>query len=636
MQSMKYSTIAMTILLTSTAIAEIPANIETRNVPDIPIEIAEDLLRYQNARSAGLVDWFGTGMLIATRFGDTAQLHFVEQPLGMRRQLTFKKEPVGGAVVSPTGEDKGFVFTMDVGGSEFYQIFYYDFATGNTTLLSDGKSRYTGIMFTPDGSGIGYTTTERNGTDWDLHILDFEGTKKVLQEDEGIGWSIDDFSPNGDRVLVSQYVSNTETRLFEIDMKSGTRKRLLEDRGKVSIGTTKYDSSGERIYFVSDMDSDYRALWSLSLADGTLKNVVSNLNWDVTFFRFSDSRRKLAYVLNEAGYSRFFLLDLESKESRDITPPERGHVSGIRFSHDEQELGFSYQTPVVNTDVYALNLADNSLTRWTESELGELRTEAFVTPTLIKYKSFDELEVPAFVFEPTEEGPHPVLIHIHGGPASQYRPGFSPTFQYYVNELGLAVIAPNVRGSRGYGKRYMTLDDWRLREDSVRDIGALLDWIATQPQLDSSRVGVIGGSYGGYMVLASLVHYGDRLKAGIETVGIGNFVTFLERTQGYRRDLRRVEYGDERDPEMRAFLESIAPLNQVEKINTPLLIGQGLNDPRVPAYESEQIVAALGETETPVWYVLARDEGHGFRKKDNRDYWMQAVVLFIQQRLLAN
>ncbi|MCY3885167.1 MAG: S9 family peptidase [Gammaproteobacteria bacterium] len=635
MQTTKFFAIAMTTLVASTTAAQVPSNIETRGVPEIPKKISEDLLRYQNARSAGLVDWFGNGMLISTRFGDTSQLHYVEQPLAMRRQLTFKKEPVGGAIVSPTGDDKGFVFTMDIGGSEFYQIFYYDFDSGETTLLSDGKSRYTGIQFTPDGSGIGYTTTERNGTDWDLHVRSFDGTKEILQENQGIGWSIDDFSPDGERALISQYVSNTETRLYEMNLRSKERRQLLEDRGKISIGATKYDALGESVYFISDLDSDYRALWSLKLESGDVETLVSNLNWDVSFFRFSLSRNRLAYVINEAGYSSLFLYDLKSRESIEITPPGLGHIYGIRFSRNEQTLGFSYQTPTTNTDVYAMDLDDSTLTRWTESELGELRTEQFVEPKMFKYSSFDSLEVPAFVFEPRGEGPHPVLIHIHGGPASQYRPGFSPTFQYYVNELGIAVVAPNVRGSRGYGKHYMTLDDWRLREDSVRDIGALLDWIETQPQLDSSRVAVIGGSYGGYMVLASLVHYNDRLKVGIETVGISNFVSFLERTQGYRRDLRRVEYGDERDPDMRAFLESIAPLNHVDKIKAPLLIGQGLNDPRVPAYESEQIAAALEETGVPVWYVLARDEGHGFRKKDNRDYWLQTVVLFLQQHLLS-
>ena len=355
-QRMKYGLYAMTTLLALSAAAQVPANVETRGVPEVPQEVVESLFRYQNARSAGLVNWFRDGILISTRFGDTSQLHYVEQPLGARRQLTFKKEPVGGAIVSPTGEDEGFIFTMDTGGSEFYQIFHYDFDTGDITLLSDGKSRYTGIQFTHDGSGIGYTTTERNGTDWDLHIRQFDGSKRILQEDQGIGWSIDDFSPTGDRALISQCISNTETKLYEIDLKSLKRKRLLEDKGQISIGTTKYDAAGSNIYFTSDMDSDYRAIWTLNLESGATENIVSNLNWDVSFFRFSQSRNKMAYVVNEAGYSSLFLLDLDSQQSKEITPSELGHVYGIRFSKDEQQLGFSYQTPVSNTDVYALNL----------------------------------------------------------------------------------------------------------------------------------------------------------------------------------------------------------------------------------------------------------------------------------------
>ena len=286
------------------------------------------------------------------------------------------------------------------------------------------------------------------------------------------------------------------------------------------------------------------------------------------------------------------------------------------------------------TDVYSIDFAETSLTRWTRSESGGLREEDMAEPELIRYATFDGRETPAFVYLPAGDGPHPVLIDIHGGPEGQHRPRFSSATQFRVNELGIAVVAPNVRGSAGYGTAYLKLDNGYLREDSVRDIGALLDWIATRDDFDAGRVAVSGGSYGGYMVLASLVHFGDRLRAGIERVGISNFVSFLENTQGYRRDLRRVEYGDERDPDMRAFLQRISPLNQVERIARPMLISQGLNDPRVPASESEQIVAALRERNVPVWYVLARDEGHGFRKKVNRDYLMAATALFLQRHLL--
>ena len=223
---------------------------------------------------------------------------------------------------------------------------------------------------------------------------------------------------------------------------------------------------------------------------------------------------------------------------------------------------------------------------------------------------------------------------IHGGPEGQTRPRFSRYTQYLNRALGAAVVAPNVRGSAGYGKSWLLLDNGRKREESVRDIGALLDWIAAQPELDPERVAVLGGSYGGYMVLASLVHYGERLRCAVDVVGIANFVTFLENTQGYRRDLRRAEYGDERDPEMRSFLQSISPTTHAERIRRPLLVAQGANDPRVPASESEQIVAALRRTKTPVWYLLARDEGHGFRKRRNQDALMATIGLFVKTFLL--
>jgi dipeptidyl aminopeptidase/acylaminoacyl peptidase len=242
--------------------------------------------------------------------------------------------------------------------------------------------------------------------------------------------------------------------------------------------------------------------------------------------------------------------------------------------------------------------------------------------------------IPAFYYAPPEPGPHPVLILMHGGPASQARPTFNPVLQYWVNEMGLAVIAPNVRGSTGYGRSFQRLDNGFLREDSVRDVGALLDWIAEQPELDAERVGIIGGSYGGYMVMASLIHFGDRLRAGVNVVGISNFVTFLESTRDYRRNQRREEYGDERDPEMRAFLESISPTTHAHRINRPLFIAQGANDPRVPQSEADQMVATIRSHNGEVWYFLARDEGHGFRKKSNRDHYNNAVVLFLHKHLL--
>ena len=608
-------------------------NLVVDGVPEVPDAIRAGLARYQNTRSASLQGWLGDGILIATRFGNTTQLHRVETPLGMRRQLTYFAEPVGGAIVDPDAGRDGFVYLKDVGGSEFYQLFRFDNESGESTLLTDGKSRYRGVSFSPSGRWLGYSTTEANGVDWDLHIQDPTGERTVVQQGAGVGWSIDDFSADETRVLASRYLSVNESRLYEIDLASGARTRLLPDT-TAAFGTIRYGLD-DGVYFTSDMDAEFMRLHRLDTETGDVAVLTPDTPWDVESFALSRDRERLAYAVNEDGISRLVAFDLTTGAFVALPGLPPGIISGLRFHADSRRLGFTVRSPAAPSDVFSIDLETRLLTRWTKSELGGLEGVGLAEPELIRYPTFDGRSIPAFVYRPPGPGPHPVLVSIHGGPESQSRPTFSSTAQYYVNELGAAVIYPNVRGSRGYGKTWLKLDNGRLREDSVRDIGALLDWIASQSDLDADRVAVSGGSYGGYMVLACLVHYGDRLKAGVERVGISNFVTFLENTQPYRQDLRRAEYGDERDAGMRAFLESIAPLNRVAVMTTPLLISQGLNDPRVPASESEQILAALKKQGVPVWYVLAKDEGHGFRKKSNRDYLTAVTAMFLERHLLG-
>jgi dipeptidyl aminopeptidase/acylaminoacyl peptidase len=281
-------------------------------------------------------------------------------------------------------------------------------------------------------------------------------------------------------------------------------------------------------------------------------------------------------------------------------------------------------------------LADGGFERWTESEIGPIDGSRLVAPTLVRYPTFDQVagrprQIPAWLYKPAGAGPHPVLVSIHGGPEGQSKPSFSINIQQWAAELGYAVIQPNVRGSTGYGKTYVALDNGMKREDSVKDIGALLDWIATQPDLDAKRIVLIGGSYGGYMVLASMTHYNDRLRGAVDIVGISNFVTFLESTAEYRRDLRRPEYGDERDPKMREFLQQISPLNNAGRITKPMLVVQGQNDPRVPVTESEQLVAQIRANGGEVWYLVGLNEGHGFAKRDNIDYYQWAVAMFLEK-----
>ena len=611
---------------------ESAANLVVEGVPEIPDSLLAKLAPYQNTRSTRLLDWQGDGILVATRFGETTQLHRVAEPLGMRRQVTFFAEPVRSAAVHPV--EDGFVYAKDSGGSEFYQLFWRHAASGEDIRLSDGQSRYIGASWSPSGRWLGYATTEGNGVDWDLHAQSLAGEKRVLQQGLGVGWFIEDWSPDERRVLVSRYLSVNESRLYEFDLSSGERTRLLPNV-TAAIGAASYRDQ-DAIYLSTDDGGEFVRLELLQPSTGERRALTADAPWNVETFAICRTKERLAYVVNEDGISRLFVLRLPEHTFVALPPLPRGILSGLRFHPDCTRLGFTVSSASTPADAFSIDFDSRELTRWTQGETGGLRSQQFVTPQLIHFPSFDGRKIAAFLYQPKTPAPHPVIVNIHGGPEGQARPGFSPSTQFYAREFGAAVIFPNVRGSDGYGKTFLRLDNGRLREDSVRDIGALLDWIAAQPQLDASRVVVMGGSYGGYMVLASLVHYGERLSGGVERVGISNFVTFLENTQPYRQDLRRAEYGDERDPAMRAFLQSISPLNRVSEIDTPLLISQGLNDPRVPASESEQMVAALRQQGVPVWYVLARNEGHGFRKKANRDYLSAATALFLQRRFAAN
>ena len=609
-------------------------NVVLRNVPKIENEILDSIGRYRNVRTASVIDWLDSDLLIRTRFGESSQLHRVRAPLGMREQLTFADEPVSGVVVPDLKDVQTFLYLQDVGGTESYQIYEYDLATAKETLISSGDGRYTGVSYSPDSSKISYTSTKRTGQYSDLYIFDLESQEEspLLIVDE-VGWSFVAWHPHAEKALIRKYISVAESHLFEIDFKTGVKVRLLEKYGQISVSGVEYLPDGT-VILISDHGSNFRRLHRINPETSELEVLVQFNESDVSSYSLSWDRSKMVVSQNFQGYRLFHLYDVATRKLSQLLPEfSDGLLGGARFNGDGTAIAFTFQSAQVQNDVYVLDFATKEVVRWTQSELGGIDATELVHAELVSYASFDNLEVPAFVYKPTSEGPHPVLIYIHGGPASQYRPSFSSRFQYYVNELGIAVIAPNVRGSNGYGKEYLKLDDWKKREDSVRDIGALLDWIEGQPDLDSDRVIVDGGSYGGYMVLACLMHYSDRLLGGSERVGISNFVTFLENTQGYRRDLRRVEYGDERIPEMRKFLESIAPMNHVEKIRKPLLIFQGFNDPRVPVSESEQITMALEAAEVPAWYVLYLDEGHGFRKKVNQDHSFAVQIQFLRSLL---
>jgi dipeptidyl aminopeptidase/acylaminoacyl peptidase len=604
-----------------------PAAIATEGVPPVPEEITKRLAQYHSARGASFEDFGPDGsVLIATRFAETAQLHLVPFPGGRRGQITFSDEPISNGLFIPGTSD--VLYTQARGGDENYQIYRLDRKQGRSILLSDGKSRNGLGPINRAGDTVVISSTRRNGKDTDLYLLHLKtGVTEMLMEVKGEFWHAEDWSPDDSKLLLIRLVSVNENHPFLLDLKTGEKKALRLFPSERSASGSPRFLGDQRIILSTDGKGEFRQLCEVDASMARIK-AVDDASWDVTDIEVS-VRGQIAYVLNEDGASKLTLRDPHDPVSLPV-----GIVSGLKFSPDGKRLGFTLGRADAPSDAYTYEIAEKKLLRWTYSETGGLDPSTFVTPKRFAFKSFDGRDIPAYLYSPRGATKSPVVISIHGGPEAQFQPFFSPLTQYWVNELGLVVIAPNVRGSTGYGKTYTTLDNAEKREDAVKDIGALLDWVAQQPELDASRVAVFGGSYGGYMVLASLVHFGERLKAGVDVVGIANFITFLEKTSGYRVDLRRVEYGDERDPKMREVFERISPANHADKIRSALLVAHGRNDPRVPFFEAEQIAAKVRAQGRPVWTVYADNEGHGFARKENRDYLSAAMTLFLKKHLL--
>lgn len=613
-----------------------PAAITTENVPPVSEELMARLAQYQSVRNGDFEGWApdGRGMLIGTRFGNSTQLHRVFEPGGRRDQITFFEEPVSGRFV-PQAKDGAVLYTMSRGGDENFQINLLLPKEYRYQRLTDGKSRNELGPVRDDGSQFIFHSNRRNGRDTDLYVADTRkpDSAEMLFETDGQFWVASDWSRDGARLALAQYVSINESHpaLFDVAARQLQKLPPAGD-GKVAYADLKFAPDGASVYLASDARGEFLELARYHVADQRYEWLAEDLKWDVSAIEVDKSGR-VAFTINEDGASKLFVLEGNHRRAIDLP---LGIVGSLDFSPDGEHLGFTLARPDAPADAYSVKLADGSLTRWTFSEAGGLDPARFIAPTRIAFSSFDGRMIPAYYFKPagaSREKPVPVLISIHGGPEAQYQPFFNGTTQFFLNELGMAVICPNVRGSAGYGKTYLLLDNAEKREDSVRDIGALLDWIKTQPELDASRVAVMGGSYGGYMVLASLTHFPDRIKAGVDIVGIASFISFLERTSPYRQDLRRAEYGDERDPAMRAHFQKIDPLANAEKIASALLVVHGKNDPRVPFFEAQQIADKVKAAGRTVWTVYADNEGHGFAKKDNRDYMTAVQALFLQEQL---
>jgi len=613
-----------------------PAALVADGLPAIPDSVVTETRPYMEFRTAGFAGWnpVDRSMLITTRFANTAQLHSVAGPMMDRTQISFEAEPVGGHW-SPKGDV--LVVRKDVGGGEFFQL--YTLKDGRLTLLTDGKSRNEFGAWRRDGGLIGYTSTRRNGTDSDLYVMDPRDPKTdgLVAQVKGGGWSIEDFSPDGKSAVVGEYISVTKSNLYRLDIASGALTPIGDHAKTTAYGSAKYAPNGT-LWVTSDEGSDFQRLGTIDPATGRFTPRSPEKKWDVEQFDIAGDGSFIAYATNEAGINRIKLLDPANGTVRSVDGLPAGVSGGLEIA-PWGTIGLTYASAKSPSDAYAIDPGTLAVTRWTKSETGGLDADANVEPQFVEVKSFDKESVSGFLYRPDPAkfpGKRPLIVNIHGGPEGQSQPGFQGRNNYLLNEQGIAIFYPNVRGSTGFGKRFVSLDNGPFkREDTVKDIGAFLDVLAKDPTIDAGRMAVTGGSYGGYMCYAVAIRYADRLKGANCVVAISSFVTFLENTQSYRRDLRRVEYGDERDPKQRAKLIEISPLTSVDRLTIPLMVVTGGNDPRVPASEADQVIKAVRAKGGTAWHLLGQNEGHGFAKKENADYQFWAGLMFWRQTLLG-
>lgn len=629
-------------------------NLRLQGIPPLPARIADEVARYTNFRGHRFVDWhpLRREMLVAHRQagGNTNQLFRIASPLADAEQLTDGADPVSSASYEPRA-GRFIVFERSSGGNEAAQLFRLDPATREATRLTDPDERHDLQAWLHGSStmvvaSLPLDKTAAGGTRAQvvtrIRLIDpmQPQAARLVAELDGGGWYVGAVSRDDRRIAMTRYLSANESQTWMLDVASGQVAQLLPQPGTTEAATyfaTAFAADDQGLLVVSDRFGEFRELLHVDLASRALKRITAHIPWDISGVTTTEDGGLIAAQANVDGRDELRWFDGRTLAELPARALPAGSIGSTQFHRHLPTLAVSIDGPQGPSQLYSVDALTGAVDQWTRAQTPPgIDPSRFGEQRIVRWPSFDGRTISGLLNLPPPRftGKRPVLIQIHGGPESQAKVGFMGRYNFLIDELGIAVIQPNVRGSSGYGKTFLALDNGRLREDSVKDIGALLDWIATQPGLDASRVMVSGGSYGGYMSLAVSTHYADRIAGAIDVVGISNFVSFLNNTESYRRDLRRVEYGDERDPAMRAFLERISPLTNADRITKPLLVVQGRNDPRVPYTEAEQIVARLRDKDVPVWYLRAENEGHGFARKENADFQFYTMVEFMRRTIL--
>jgi dipeptidyl aminopeptidase/acylaminoacyl peptidase len=646
----------LAILLTVAAVqgqekaAPPPPNTKIEGMPAIPQSVLDRVARYGQYRSARMIAWLPSKrqMIVTTSFNSNPsipQIHLVDGPGRDRRQLTWYPAPGVSERVNPSfdpADGNTFVFPYDPAGTELRSIYRYDLASGDISLVTDAKTRYTPV-WSKQGKWLAYDSAERNGKDHELYVIQpaDPGTKRRLADFTG-AFSPNDWSPDGSALVANEVVGNTETYLWRVDVKTGEKKAITpRDGEKAGFYNSRFSSDGRKVYATSNRAGDDWRVWRCDVANCVWTAVtpegiaLTDPNSGAAGFEISPDGTLMAVIVDRGVYNELQLYDLTTLKPRSLPAIPAGTVSQLRWRPGSRELGFTLASVKSPADAYSIDTSLGTLTRWTFSE-ATFNTDVLPSPEPVQWKSFDGLAISGFLYKPAPKftGPRPVMVLIHGGPEQADGPRWQGRSNYLLNELGVALLFPNVRGSSGYGRKFASLDDGRLRGDTVKDIGAVLDWIPSRPELDKSRVVLVGISYGGWLALAAGAEYNDRIRGVIEGAGMTNIVTFIEQTQASRQDNRRQEYGDERDPQMRDYLLSLSPINHAAALKKPTFIIHAGKDARVPVSQAQELVKAMRATNPNVWYLEFTEATHDTMPIVAGDYLVTMWTMFLKAFVL--
>lgn len=591
------------------------------------------LRQYLSIRSASAPNISPDGKQVSFLSGVTGTLQVWKVPAtgGWAEQLTFFNSGVASALWSPVNNE--MLVVADTDGNEQFQFFLVaGDGTSIVPLTNDPKTRHTFGGWSKDGKSIYYSSNKRNPRYFDCYIMDVETRQSRLVFQKDAILDANALSSDGKTLIASAATSNVNHDLYVVDTETGRGGILTPHTGDAVYNIIGFTDGDKSLLLVTDHERNFQNLAKADIATGKI-TFLQDVSHDLLGGELSHDGKTLALLTNRDGYGELSLLDANTLRPKRLPALPKGSIGLGGFTTDGKTLALGVNTPTKQTDAWTLDLRSGKLKQVTFSSLAGIDARTFVEPSLIKIKSFDGQEISGFLYLPQnapQDHSLPLIMVIHGGPEGQERPLFTSLYQYFVSR-GFAVLAPNIRGSSGYGKKYLAMDNASKRWDALKDIDVLAKQAGTHPAINPKKIAIFGGSYGGFAVLAMLVHYPDTFSAGVDMFGIADFKSFLANTAPFRRPLRIAEYGDPvKDSE---FLDAISPARHVENIKAPLLVIQGANDPRVPESESALIVKKVKDKGGVVEYMLFPDEGHGIAKLPNRIKAYEGVVAFLAKYL---